>query len=167
MGAFHFKFRFPQLASASGFFFCHNCNHSLTNSYIFVFHCSIAQTTPQLVCMWSVMKSPVKPAWIKWKLGMFSSCFFPRPSYRMVYHFQFSNLRTKSYVVTIQMKTLWLNFWKVLFISMDFARRWVWNFVILREKCSIKRQNMFTWHTTLNHVRLRCPLFPASTYMIF
>ena len=52
---------------------------TLTLSYFIAF--SIAQTTPQLVCMWSVMKSPVKPAWIKWKLSMFSSRFFPRPSY--------------------------------------------------------------------------------------
>ena len=78
MEVFHFKFKFPQLPSASGFFFCHNWP-TLTLSYFIAF--SIAQTTPQLVCMWSVMKSPVKPAWIKWKLSMFSSRFFPRPSY--------------------------------------------------------------------------------------
>ena len=77
MEVFHFKFKFPQLPSASGFF-CHNWP-TLTFSYFIAF--SIAQTTPQLVCMWSVMKSPVKPAWIKWKLSMFSSRFFPRPSY--------------------------------------------------------------------------------------
>ena len=162
MEVFHFKFKFPQLPSASGFF-CHNWP-TLTLSYFIAF--SIAQTTPQLVCMWSVMKSPVKPAWIKWKLGMFSSRSFQDQVIGWFITFNFQNLRTKSYVVTIQMKPLWLNFWKYYLFLWTLQEGECGTLWFCARNVQLRDKTCSRDTPSRCHLRLRFPLFPASTYVI-
>ena len=144
-------------------FFCHNGNHSLTNSYIFVFHCFFYRSDNSATRLYVIRNEEPGEAClnqVKARYVLFT--FFPRPSYRMVYYFQFSKSEDEILCCYHSNETSLAELLKVLFISMDFARRWLWNFVILREKCSIKRQNMFTWHTITLSLTIAVSPFPSK-----
>ena len=105
-------------------FFCHNGNHSLTNSYIFVFHFFFYRSDNSATRLYVIRNEEPGEAClnqVKARYVLFT--FFPRPSYRMVYYFQFSKSEDEILCCYHSNETSLAELLKVLFISMDFARR--------------------------------------------
>ena len=103
MEVFHFKFRFPQIPSASGF-----CNHSLSNSYTFVFHCFFYRSDNSTTRLYVIRNEEPGEACLNQVKARYVLFTFLSKT-KLQDGLSLSMLKTKSYVVTIQMKPLWLN----------------------------------------------------------